>query len=137
MNVIAGKGLVGIVTDVGPNYAKVRSIIDDVSKVSAMVVTTSDRCIVHGDLQEMNANQRIRFNDLKDPDDEITEGAQVVTSNISEKYLQGILVGSIGDLKKDSNNLTKSGTLTPAVDFEHLEEVLVILDKKISGEENK
>jgi rod shape-determining protein MreC len=30
----------------------------------------------------------------------------------------------------DSNNLTKSGTVTPAVDFEHLQEVLVILDKK-------
>ncbi len=43
MNVIAGSGLVGIVTDVGPNYAKVRSIIDDVSKISGMVRTTSDR----------------------------------------------------------------------------------------------
>ncbi len=137
MNVIAGKGLVGIVTDVGPNYAKVRSVIDDVSKISAMVVNNSDRCIVHGDLQEMNANQRILFSDLKDSKDEIMEGAEVVTSNISDKYLQGILIGNISTLKKDSNNLTKSGTLTPAVDFEHLEEVLVILDKKISGEETE
>lgn len=137
MNVIAGKGLVGIVTDVGPNYAKVRSIIDDVSKISAMVVDNSDRCIVHGDLQEMNANQRILFSDLKDSKDEITEGAEVVTSNISDKYLQGILIGTINTFEKDSNNLTKSGTLTPAVDFEHLEEVLVILDKKIFGEETE
>ena len=51
MNVIAGSGLVGIVTDVGPNYAKIRSIIDDVSKVSGMVLSTSDRCIINGDLQ--------------------------------------------------------------------------------------
>ncbi len=36
MNVIAGGGLVGIVTDVGANYATVRSIIDDSSRVSAM-----------------------------------------------------------------------------------------------------
>lgn len=133
MNVIAGKGLAGIVTDVGPNYARVRSIIDDVSKVSAMVVTNNDRCIVHGDLQEMNASQRILFTDLKDSENEVTEGAEVVTSNISDKYLQGILIGNIGEFKKDANNLTKSGTLTPAVDFEHLEEVLVILDKKESG----
>ena len=36
----------------------------------------------------------------------------------------------------DSNNLTKSGTITPVVDFEHIQEVLVILDKKedVSGE---
>lgn len=135
MNVIAGSGLVGIVTDVGPNYAKVRSIIDDVSKVSGMVLTTSDRCIVHGDLQEMNANQNILFTDLKDSDDNVAVGDPVVTSNISDKYLQGILVGYINTLGTDSNNLTKSGTVTPAVDFEHIEEVLVILEKKESGEE--
>lgn len=135
MNVIAGSGLVGIVTDVGPNYAKVRSIIDDVSKVSGMVLTTSDRCIVHGDLQEMNANQNILFTDLKDSDDEVETGDPVVTSNISDKYLQGILIGYLSSIEKDSNNLTKSGTVTPAVDFEHVAEVLVILDKKESGEE--
>ena len=135
MNVIAGSGLVGIVTDVGPNYAKVRSIIDDVSKVSGMVLTTSDRCIVHGDLQEMNANQNILFTDLKDSDDEVEAGDPVVTSNISDKYLQGILIGYLSSIEKDSNNLTKSGTVTPAVDFEHVAEVLVILDKKESGEE--
>lgn len=42
MNVIAGSGLVGIVIDVGPHYAKVRSIIDDISSVSGMVLSTSD-----------------------------------------------------------------------------------------------
>ena len=135
MNVIAGSGLVGIVTDVGPNYAKVRSIIDDVSKVSGMVLTTSDRCIIHGDLQEMNANQNILLTDLKDSDDNVAVGDPVVTSNISDKYLQGILVGYISTLGTDSNNLTKSGTVTPAVDFEHIEEVLVILEKKESEEE--
>ncbi len=134
MNVIAGSGLVGIVTDVGPNYAKVRSIIDDVSKVSGMLVKTSDRCIVHGDLQEMNENQKILLTDLKDSKDKAQSGDEVVTSNISDKYLQGILIGYIDQLEMDSNNLTKSGTVTLAVDFEHLEEVLVILDKKESGE---
>lgn len=135
MNVIAGSGLVGIVTDVGPNYAKVRSIIDDVSKVSGMVLTTSDRCIVHGDLQEMNASQNILLTDLKDSDDNVAAGDPVVTSNISDKYLQGILIGYINTIEVDSNNLTKSGTVTPAVDFEHIEEVLVILEKKVSGTE--
>lgn len=135
MNVIAGSGLVGIVTDVGPNYAKVRSIIDDVSKVSGMVLTTSDRCIVHGDLQEMNNNQNILFTDLKDSDDNVAAGDPVVTSNISDKYLQGILIGYVNTIDVDSNNLTKSGTVTPAVDFEHIEEVLVILEKKESGQE--
>lgn len=99
-----------------------------------MILTTSDRCIVHGDLQEMNENQNVLFNNLKDSDDEVAVGDPVVTSYISDKYLQGILIGYISTIEVDSNNLTKSGTITPAVDFEHIEEVLVILDKKQSGE---
>ena len=130
MNVLAGSGLVGIVTEVGPNYAKIRSIIDDTSNVSGMDLSTSDNCIIRGSLQRMNENQEIEFSDLKDSDNQVQEGDQIVTSYISEKYLQGILIGYIKDISTDSNNLTKSGTITPVVDFEHIQEVLVILDKK-------
>ena len=130
MNVIAGSGLVGIVTDVAPNYAKVKSIIDDTSSVSGMDLATSDNCIIRGNLQMMNENQEIELSDLKDTDDQVQAGDQIVTSYISDKYLQGILIGYIKDVSVDSNNLTKSGTITPVVDFEHIQEVLVILDKK-------
>ena len=57
-------------------------------------------------------------------------GDKIVTSNISEHYLPGILIGYISNIEIDSNNLTKSGTLTTAVDFEHLEDVLVIMELK-------
>ena len=136
MNVIAGSGLVGIVTDVAPNYAKVKSIIDDTSSVSGMDLATSDNCIIRGNLQMMNENQEIELSDLKDTDDQVQAGDQIVTSYISDKYLHGILIGYIKDVSVDSNNLTKSGTITPVVDFEHIQEVLVILDKKedVSGE---
>ncbi|MCI8326752.1 MAG: rod shape-determining protein MreC [Lachnospiraceae bacterium] len=130
MNVIAGKGLVGIVIDVGPHYAKVRSIIDDTSKMSGMVLSTSDNCIIHGDLKTMNEERSIPFDSLKDEDNKVKSGDQVVTSYVSDKFLQGILVGYISETKMDSNNITKSGTITLAADFEHLREVLVILDKK-------
>ena len=130
MNVMAGSGLVGIVTDVGPNYAKVTSIINDTSKVSGMVLSTSGNCIVNGDLQAMNDNCEITFKNLKDADDKVKKGDQVVTSYVSDKFLQGILIGYVSETEMDSNNITKSGTITPAADFEHLREVLVILDKK-------
>ena len=52
-NVLAGSGLVGVVTEVGPNYARVRSIIDDASNVSAMMLSTSDLCMVEGSLELM------------------------------------------------------------------------------------
>lgn len=130
MNVIAGSGLVGIVTNVGPNYANVRSIIDDRNSVSAMVLTTSDKCFVNGDLEMMSEKQVIGFTDLTDKKNKAAIGDQVVTSYTSSKYVPGLLIGQINELNTDSNNLTKSGTITPAVDFEHIKHVLVILEKK-------
>lgn len=133
MNVIASGGLVGIVTDVGPHYAKVRSIIDDISSVSAMVLSTSDNCIVSGDLQMMTENQTIELKSLNDSENKVSVGDQLVTSSVSSKFLPGIQVGYISELNMDSNNMTKSGRVTPSVDFEHIQEVLVILEKKESG----
>lgn len=129
MNVIAGTGLVGRVTSVSPQSATVLSIIDDSSNVAAQVLATSDNCIVTGSLQLMSEN-KISISKLTDNEDKVTSGEKIVTSNISDKYLPGILIGYVDEISMDSNNLTKSGTLRPAVDFSHLEEVLVILELK-------
>lgn len=128
MNVLAGNGLVGIVTEVGKNYAKVRSIIDDASYVSGMFLKTSDTCDVKGDLQLLDDGV-IRIESISMNAD-IKDGYEVVTSHISNKYLQGILVGYAYDIEVDSSNMAKSGYLRPAVDFEHLEEVLIITTLK-------
>lgn len=140
MNVLAGSGLVGIVTEVGPDYAQVRAIIDDESNVSGMVLSTSDLCVVRGDLTLMS-DGRIRFEKLPNNDNEIEVGEQVVTSHISSKFLQGLFIGYISEIEVDSNNLTRSGYITPAVDFSNLQEVLVItstkqelMDQKEEGE---
>lgn len=129
MNVIADGGLVGRVIAVGPNWAKVTSIISDNSNVSGKVLATGDNLIVSGDLELMQQGN-ISFSQLLDSAGVVVSGDKVVTSHISDKYLPNILIGYISDIMLDSNKLTKSGTLTPAVDFEHLEEVLVILDQK-------
>ena len=134
MNVMAGSGLVGRIIDVGPNWAKVMSIISDNSNTSGMVLSTSDNLIVSGNL-ELYAEGVIGFEKLVDSADRVVEGDKIVTSNVSDKYLPGILIGYISSINVDSNNLTKSGLLTPAVDFEHLEEVLVITQLKQSIEE--
>lgn len=134
MNVMAGSGLVGRVVDVGPNWAKVKAIIADDSNVSAMVLSSSDNMIVSGNLK-LYASGVIEFEQLVDSDDVVVEGDKIVTSNISDKYLPGILVGYINTINRDANNLTKSGYITPAVDFEHLEEVLVIMKVKQTIEE--
>ena len=130
MNVLADGGLAGIVIQVGPNYAKVRSVIDDNSNVSARNLSTSDLCVVSGSLKTMNESSLIDFDDLRDKEDQAKVGDQIVTSNISDMFLEGIPIGYITDIKTDSNNLTKSGHIATIVDFEHLDDVFVILQTK-------
>jgi rod shape-determining protein MreC len=129
MNVITEGGLVGIVTETGKNWSTVRSIIDDNSNVSATVTSTSDNCIIAGDLRLIDEG-KINLVKLTDSSDKVSVGDKVVTSDVSDRYLPGILIGYISEIAMDSNNLTKSGTITPVVDFAHLHEVLVITQLK-------
>lgn len=129
-NVMAGSGLVGRVVDVGPDYAVVQSVISDNHHVSAMILSSSEKMMVTGDLQLLMTEGAIRFDQLSDKDNRAVVGDKVVTSYISDKYLPGILIGYISSINTSANNLTKSGTLTPAVDFENLQEVLVITELK-------
>ena len=132
MNVLANGGLFGIVTETGAHWAKIRTIIDDESNISAMTETTSEILTVSGSLADMD-NGFITFYGLKDTDDRIRDGERILTSDISEKFLPGLTIGYISSIGKDANNLTKSGRLVPAASFRTLREVLIIRDKKDTG----
>ena len=134
-NVIAGKGLVGIVTEVGPNWATVRAIIDDSSNVSAMTVGTDDTCVVEGELELIDEG-KLRFSQLYDKDNKVTVGERVVTSNISDKYVEGLFIGYVSEIELDTNNLTKTGTIVTPVDFQHLKDVFVITVNKLDAVDN-
>ena len=128
-NVLAGKGLVGIVTQVGETFATVRAIIDDSSNVSGMTVGTSDNLVVQGDLELIDQGL-LRFSQLYDEENKVTIGERVVTSNISEKYVEGLFIGYVNEVTSDTNNLTKTGTIVTPVDFRHLKHVFVITVNK-------
>ena len=98
-----------------------------------MNLATTDLCIIAGDLKTMSKSRSIVFKDMSDSNGDSKVGDQMVTSNISSKFLPGLLVGYISSIQKDGNNLTVSGEVTPVVDFEHLEEVLII--KKLKEKE--
>ena len=104
-------------------------MIDDASNVSAMMLSTSDTCIVRGDLK-LASDGRLRFEKLANNDNKIEVGEQVVTSHVSDRYLQGLFIGYVSEVKVDSNNLTRSGYITPAVDYSKIQEVLVITKNK-------
>ncbi|MBQ1393802.1 MAG: rod shape-determining protein MreC [Lachnospiraceae bacterium] len=131
MNVLAGDGsgggLVGIITEVGHNWAKVRSIVDDTSNVGAMILSTNETCIVSGN-RELSNKGLLEFSGLENSKTKISTGAEVVTSYLSDKYHQGILIGYVKEVKVDNSNSTRSGYITPVVDFGKLETVLVITE---------
>lgn len=128
MNVIADGGLVGIVTKVGHNYSVIKTVVEDNNFVSAMLIDSGDTCTVKGDIELLD--QGLAHLQYFKSGLTIRNGDKIVTSNISDKYLPGLLIGYAKDVKSDANNLTLSGYLVPAVDFEHLQEVLIITQKK-------
>ena len=129
MNVLAGEGLVGIVTEVGGNYAKVQTIISDDSNVSAMSATTADTCVVRGNSESARRDGVIDVTYIS-KDATMVDGQELVTSNISSKYLPGLRIGTVSGIEMDSSNLTKSAVITPVADFQHIDEVLVITQLK-------
>ncbi|MCR5178764.1 MAG: rod shape-determining protein MreC [Lachnospiraceae bacterium] len=139
MNVIAGSGLVGRISATGTNWARVQAIISDEAAVSGKVLSASENLIVSGSLERYK-DGKITWSKLVDPGDKVSVGDKIVTSDISDKYLPGILIGYISSIQQDPNNLTKSGEMVPAASFDHLSEVLVILTMKqelsadVSGE---
>ncbi len=128
MNVIGSDGLVGIITEVHPNYSIVTTIIADTSNVSAMSESTGDQATVRGDISLMDS-EMIRIERMK-ASANIKDGDKIVTSNISSKYLPNILIGYAKNITSNESDLFKTGYITPAVDFDHIQKVLVITQKK-------
>lgn len=132
MNVISDNGLVGIVCEAGKNYSKVRAIIDDKSNVSAMFEETGETCMVKGNMESIN-NGYIDVEMISNKS-KIKNGELVVTSHVSDKYLQGLSIGYIKDVVSDDAAVSKTAHLIPIVNFDQLQTVLVITKKKDNTE---
>lgn len=84
--------------------------------------------IVSGDLT-LFGEGRLRLSNIAE-NGNLKDGDRIVTSNISSKFLPGILIGYAADITTDQSRLTKSGYLIPAAQFDSLQEVLVITTLK-------
>ena len=93
-----------------------------------MAQQSGDTCFVEGDLT-LFSEGRLRISKIT-KDGDVKDGDRIVTSNVSSKYLPGILIGYATDIVTDETRLTKSGYLVPAAQFNNLQEVLVILELK-------
>ena len=131
--ILADGGLAGYVSEASYLTSKVISIIDSRSAVSAQVVRTGDVGMLKGDIELGNEGLcRLEING----ESEIMKGDQIVTSYLSNIYPPGILIGTVEQVLESNNELVSFAYIKPVVDFEHLEQVLVINNDNNNNNDN-
>ncbi|MBE3591623.1 MAG: rod shape-determining protein MreC [Thermoanaerobacter sp.] len=118
--------MVGQITEVGDNWAKVLAIIDRDSSVSAVDVRTRDNGVVRGD---SNGGLIMIYLPL---DAELIEGDVVTTSGMS-RFPKGLIIGKVSKVTRDPGSLLKQAVIEPAADFERLEYVFVVTNTTNTG----
>ncbi len=122
--VVTPDGLVGKITEAGPNYSTVTTVLDTNAAVGIKVSRTGGSGFVEGDAElAKNMQCKLSFVDRSTP---IIVGDVVETSGTSGIYPPGFPVGSIMSVSADSTGNLKYAVIDPAVDFDMLKEVLVI-----------
>lgn len=119
---IVQMGLVGRVVDVGYNWSKIITLIDESSKVSFRVLENNEAGIAEGNID--GSITGYFFNNHSSAN----VGDKLVTSGLGEIYLQNIYIGSVE--KVESTNDAKNFKLyvKPAIDFSKLYKVFVLKD---------
>jgi rod shape-determining protein MreC len=127
MAVLSGSGLAGRVFEVGSNYAKVLSIIDDSSAVFAVNIRTGDLGTVVGHSEYMVRNKALMR--MTDVNADIAVGDEIHTSRASSIFPPAILIGYVTDVFVDDGTMTKYAEIQPAADFDDLGLVLIIMKR--------
>jgi rod shape-determining protein MreC len=128
MPVVTPKGLVGTVIQSYATTAKIQLILDPRSAVGALNQRSDSRVagIVEGNGTNHNVPRLVNL--ARDAD--IVPGDTVVTSGFGGIYPKGLAVGEVLDVVNDEGGLLKYAVLKPAVDFDKLEEVFVIVHSR-------
>jgi rod shape-determining protein MreC len=134
MPVVTGDGLVGRVVDCGPNFSRVMAIIDSSSGVSAIVERTRDNGIVKGTVSSGDESKLLTLANLP-LDADLVPGDTVITSGLSGVFPKGIPIGAVTEVSPSSDGMSNEAVVTPWVDFEHIEEVLIITTEFVDIEE--
>ena len=116
--------LVGLISEVGTNWATVLTLVDTDTSLGAQVFRTNDLGLAQGNFSLMDEN-RLRLEYLP-ADCSLLGGDLVVTSGLGGFYPAGLVIGSVAEVQQDDSGATSYAILTPAVEFDALSEVFVI-----------
>ena len=116
--------LVGLISEVGTNWATVLTLVDTDTSLGAQVFRTGDLGLAQGDFSLMGKN-RLRLEYLP-ADCTLLGGDLIVTSGLGGFYPAGLVIGSVTEVQVDDSGATSYAVLAPAVEFRQLSEVFVI-----------
>lgn len=122
--VISGAGLVGRVINVVGDYAEVQLVVDGRSAVDVVIQRSRARGIVRGRGEDelCSVDHLVRTADVE-------VGDTAVTSGVGGIHPPGLPVGTINRVTSPEAGVFREADLEPAVDFQSLEEVLVVLPR--------
>lgn len=124
--VITPQGLVGVVYEAGLNYAKVRTVLDPATQVSATVSRTNSSGVTGGSIS-LALKNNLRLNYLS-RNSGVADGDYVVTSGKGGIYPYGLLIGTIKEVELESDGLTMYAVIQPFVNIKDITNVFVITD---------
>lgn len=117
------KQMVGIITDLGDNWATVTTILDSGLEISASIASSGYTGVVQGTYQSENT-QVLRMNYLS-TDAVLKNGDHVVTTG-STMYPKGLILGKITNVSLDETGVAKYAALKASCDLDDLEQVFIL-----------
>ncbi|MFO8241142.1 MAG: rod shape-determining protein MreC [Dissulfuribacterales bacterium] len=114
------EGIIGRVVDVGYNWSKVTSIVDELSSVSFKIVRTQDGGVISGSVDNVMEGYLFNF------EADVIIGDKLYTSGLGGVYEKDIYIGEVIEIKTSQEELTKRIVVEPAIDFSKIYNIFVI-----------
>ncbi len=118
--IVTNNGVAGLVTAASGHAAKAMLLLDRQSAVDGVVQRSRTRGVVRG-----TGSDSLEF-EFVARDGDVQSGDVIITSGLDAIYPKGLRIGEVRELRERGGDLIQTAVLTPAVDFERLEQVFVM-----------
>lgn len=130
--VITAEGVIGRVSEVGPNYAKITPLTELSSSVGAYVERTGESGIALGDYL-CRTDGKLLLSYLE-ADSKIRDGDRVRTSGTGGTLPRGLLIGTVSEVRWDPATMARTAVIAPAVKVSELRDVMILTDFALYNE---
>ena len=115
--------VVGLITQIGPNWATITTVLDTSLEISASIASSGHTGVVQGSYTAGEENT-LRMNYL--PTNVVLRNNDQIVTTGSAVYPKDLIIGYIIDAGYDETGVAKYAKLAPAADFDQLEQVFII-----------